>query len=193
MIKKAIYQNFLVFFAYFIIYEIQRSTFFLVQSRYFETDNILKTDNILTGVASLVFLPHGVRVLSYIFFGPKIFFGLFTGHLATSVNFSNMIYLNVIAGFFGSICALIAIRIYIGRYTIQQISELNIKLIFLVSLLAAVLNSVFVNFSRLAFIDNFAIEFGSQVLQFIVGDILGTIVLFYLFNFIKKIIKISFY
>lgn len=187
MIKKAIYQNFLVFFAYFIIYEIQRSTFFLVQSRYFETDNIL------TGVASLVFLPHGVRVLSYIFFGPKIFFGLFAGHLVTSLNFSNMIYLNVIAGFFSSICALIAIRIYIGRYTIQQTSELNIKLIILVSLLAAVLNSVFVNFSRLAFIDDFALEFGHQVLQYIVGDILGTIVLFYLFNFIKKIIKISFY
>ena len=187
MIKKAIYQNFLVFFAYFIIYEIQRSTFFLVQSRYFETDNIL------TGVASLVFLPHGVRVLSYIFFGPKIFFGLFEGHLVTSLNFSNIIYLNIFAGFFSSICALIAIRIYIGRYTIQQTSELKIKLIILVSLLAAVLNSVFVNFSRLAFIDNFALEFGYQLLQYIFGDILGTIVLFYLFNFIKKIIKISFY
>ena len=71
MIKKAIYQNFLVFFAYFILYEIHRSTFFLVQSRYFGTDNIL------TEGASLIFLPHGVRVLSYIFFGPKIFFGLF--------------------------------------------------------------------------------------------------------------------
>ena len=104
-----------------------------------------------------------------------------------------MIYLNVIAGFFSSICALIAIRIYIGRYTIQQTSELNIKLIILVSLLAAVLNSVSVNFSRLAFIDDFALEFGHQLLQYIVGDILGTIVLFYLFNFIKKIIKISFY
>lgn len=184
--KKIIYQNTLVFFSYFITYEIQRSTFFLAQSQYFGQNDML------ISVASLFFLPHGVRVLSYIFFGPRIFYGLFAAHIATSINFSNIIYLNIFAGFFSSICALIAIKLYIGKYSVQKISDLNVRMVLIVSLFAAIINSISVNISKLIFIDNFSINFTSQIIQYIIGDLMGTIVLFYIFNLTKKILKNSF-
>lgn len=184
--QKVIYQNILVFFAYFITFEIQRSTFFLAQIRYFGASDLL------IGVASLVFLPHGVRVLSYIFFGPRIFYGLFAAHIATSVNFSNIIYLNIFAGFFSSISALIAIKLYIGRYSVRKASDLNVRMILIVSLFAAIINSISVNITKLIFIDNFSINFTSQIIYFIIGDLIGTFVLFYIFNIIKKILKNSF-
>lgn len=185
--KKIIYQNTLVFFLYFFLFEIQNQTFFLAQQKIF-AENYL-----IIGAASLIFIPHGVRVLSYIFFGPKIFLGLFFAHLVTGLHFSNEFHIVVYPALLSSISALFALKVYTGKFILDDLNELNIKIITIVSILSALFNSLTVNTYKLLIGSEFGQVYSSQLILYIIGDLLGTIVLFYIFIFIRKIINQSFY
>jgi hypothetical protein len=80
--RQIIYQNIFVFVVFILFFWIQKLTFFQIQSNF-------QNSTVALGAASLVFLPHGVRVLSYIFFGPKIFYGLFLAHIITGLSISS--------------------------------------------------------------------------------------------------------
>jgi hypothetical protein len=185
--RKIIYQNILVFFVYFFLFEIQEQTFFLAQQ------NILQQNQMIIGAASLIFIPHGVRVLSYIFFGPKIFFGLFLAHVVSGLNFTNEINTLIIPALFSTICALIAIKMYTGDFVLKDLNKLNAKFIFYISILSALFNSLTVNTYKLLTGVEFGEAYGSQLIQYIIGDLIGTFVLFYIFIFVRKIIRQSFY
>jgi len=88
---------------------------------------------------------------------------------------------------------LIALKIYTGQFILEDLNKLNIKIITIVSILSAIFNSLTVNTYRLLTGSEFGQIYSSQLIQYIVGDLLGTIVLFYIFIFIRKIINQSFY
>ena len=183
--RQIVYQNIFVFFLYTLFFWIQKLTFFQIQTSF-------QNSTIALGAASLVFLPHGVRILSYVFFGPKIFYGLFLAHFITGLSISSS-YLDIlILASFSSLCALIAIKIYTGTFHLKNIKIFNFKFIVYVSLIAAIINSLSVNTYKLFQGQNFNEIYTSQVFQFIIGDVFGTIVLFYLFLLSKKVITGSF-
>lgn len=183
--RQIIYQNIFVFFLYIFFYWIQKLTFFQIQTSF-------QNSTVALGAASLVFLPHGVRILSYIFFGPKIFFGLFLAHFITGLNISSSYFDILFLSFFSAVCGLIAIKIYTGNFYLKNIKIFNFKFIIYVSFIAAIINSISVNTYKLFQGQNFNELYTSQVFQFIIGDIFGTIVLFYLFILSKKVIQVSF-
>jgi hypothetical protein len=184
---KILYQNILVFLFYFIFFWFQYLTFFKIQN------SLLPSALIST--ASLVFLPHGIRVLSFVFFGPKVFPGLLIAHIITGFAFNQVFIEIVITGLFSTLCVLLAIKIYTGSFLVRDIKMFDAKFIFIISLIAAIINSLTVNTAWL-FLKNdilFSSLYGLVVFKFIVGDLIGTIILFYLFIFIRKVIKQSFY
>ena len=184
---KILYQNILVFVSYFIFFWFQNLTFFKIQNSLFPP--------VLIGAASLVFLPHGIRVLSFIFFGPKVFPGLLIAHIITGFAFNEVFIEIVITSFFSTLCVLLAIKIYSGSFLVRDIKMFDAKFIFIISLISAIINSLTVNTTWLFLKDDIAFSslYGSQVFRFIVGDLIGTIILFYLFIFVRKVIKQSFY
>ena len=183
--RQIIYQNIFVFFLYIIFFWIQKLTFFQIQTSF-------QNSNIALGAASLVFLPHGVRVLSFVFFGPKIFYGLFLAHFITGLSVNPSYFNILILSFFSTVCALIAIKIYTGTFHLKNIKIFNFRFIVYVSFIAAIINSLSVNTYKLFQGQNFNEIYTSQVFQFIIGDVFGTIVLFYLFLLSKKVITGSF-
>jgi len=130
--------------------------------------------------------------LSYVFFGPKIFYGLFLAHLITGLSIISRFFDVLILSLFSTLCALIAIKIYTGTWHLKNIKIFNFKFIIYVSFIAAIINSFSVNTYKLLQGSNFSKLYTSQVFQYIIGDIIGTIVLFYLFLLSKKVIKGSF-
>ena len=183
--RQIIYQNIFVFVIYVLFFWFQNLTFFQIQNKF-------QNSTIALGTASLVFLPHGVRVLSYVFFGPRIFYGLYLAHFVTGLSISLRYFDVLILSLFSTLCALIAIKIYTGTWHLKNIKILNFKFIIYVSLIAAMINSLSNNTYKLFQGGNFSELYTSQVFQFILGDIIGTIVLFYLFLSSKKVIKGSF-
>ena len=183
--RQIIYQNIFVFFLYIIFFWIQKLTFFQIQTSF-------QNSTIALGAASLVFLPHGVRILSFVFFGPKIFYGFFLAHVITGLNISSNFLDILTLALFSTLCALIAIKIYTGTFHLKNIKIFNFRFIVYVSFIAAIINSLSVNTYKLFQGQNFNEIYTSQVFQFIIGDVFGTIVLFYLFLLSKKVITGSF-
>lgn len=183
--RQIIYQNIFVFFLYIIFFWIQKLTFFQIQTSF-------QNSNIVLGATSLVFLPHEVRILSFVFFGPKIFYGLFLAHFITGLSISSGYFDILTLALFSTLCALIAIKVYIGTFHLKNIKIFNFKFIVYVSFIAAIINSLSVNTYKLFQGQNFNELYTSQVFQFIIGDVFGTIVLFYLFLLSKKVITGSF-
>jgi hypothetical protein len=183
--RQIIYQNIFVFVIYILFFWFQNLTFFPIQNKF-------QNSTIALGAASLVFLPHGVRVLSYVLFGPKIFYGLFLAHFITGLSIGLRYFDVLILSLFSTLCALIAIKIYSGTWHLKNIKIFNFKFIIYVSFIAALINSLSVNTYKLLQGSNFSELYSSQIFQFIIGDVVGTIVLFYLFLFSKKVIKGSF-
>jgi len=183
--RQIIYQNIFVFFLYIIFFWIQKLTFFQIQTSF-------QNSTIILGAASLVFLPHGVRILSFVFFGPKIFYGLFLAHFITGLSISSRYFDVSILSLFSTLCALIAIKIYTGTFHLKNSKIFNFKFVIYVSFIAALINSLSNNTYKLLQGSNFSELYTSQVFQFIIGDITGTIVLFYLFLLSKKVITGSF-
>jgi hypothetical protein len=184
--RQIIYQNIFVFFLYILFYWLQKLTFFQIQTSF-------QNSTVALGAASLVFLPHGVRVLSYTFFGPKIFYGLFLAHFISGLSISSSYLDMFLLALFSSLCALLAIKIYTGNFYLKNIKIFNFKFIVYVSFIAALINSFSNNTYKLIVGgENFNEIYSSQMIQFIIGDVIGTIVLFYLFLLSKKVITGSF-
>jgi hypothetical protein len=77
-------------------------------------------------------------------------------------------------------------------FHLKNIKIFNFKFIIYVSFIAAIINSLSVNTYKLFQGQNFNELYTSQLFQFIIGDVFGTIVLFYLLLLSKKVIQGSF-
>jgi len=100
-------------------------------------------------VASLVFLPHAVRVLGTVIVGPKIFFVLFptilvSGYFLFDSYAGNAIHLLVMDAAIGAGCsplAYIIVKWFNRNKRGFQLTLLNWRTVFLIGIIASVLNS----------------------------------------------------
>ena len=180
--------NILVFSLFLLLFFTQRVFFDLIQN-----SNI-------AFAASFLYLPHGLRVLATLIGGRKIIPGLFLGHVVSGIyihlfangintefldifNLENLIII-LLTSIGSSFCVLLALFIL-------KINSLNIKLITLktilfVSILSSIINSFFSNTIYFLSFENW--EIGVQFIQYIIGDLIGALVIFYILKFLKKMV-----
>ena len=160
-----------------------------VQSQY-----ILNTE-----LVSLLFLPHGVRVLACVLYGPRLgAFYLFAAGILTAFWAGNLadydpLTLTILfaVGAFSVPIAFVFLE-FIHEDTKIGLTKVNnntIKTIAYLALISSILNSI----GHALVLDGFsAFEVKPRIiLQFLTGDLLGTLVLFLCLRFVLNRIKLS--
>ena len=152
-----------------------------------------------TELVSLLFLPHGVRVLTCVLYGPRLgAFYLFsatllTGFLVGNLSDYNPLTLTILFAV-GSLCVPIAFVFlqFIHEDTKIGLTKVNhntIKTIAYLALISSILNSI----GHALVLDGFS-TFEVQpriILKFLTGDLLGTLVLFLCLRLVLNRIKLS--
>ena len=186
---KKINPNILVFILFLALFFIQRVFFVQVQ------------DTTIAFAASFLYLPHGLRVLATLIGGRKVIPGLFLGHIFSGV-YIHLFVSDKVLSFFdilnlktsivilltsigSSFCVLFAI--FILKFSSNDIRSITLKTILIVSILSSIINSFFSNAIYFLSYENW--EIGTQFVQYIIGDLIGTIVIFYILKFLKNMIK----
>ena len=136
-------------------------------------------------VASLIFLPHGIRVMSIILLGQRALIPLFAVSVLTGLflfNLENVIILSLLS-IFSLYVTLKISKIHSLGMDVKNITLKNIIFISaLSSILSSFLNSIFKYFNNSDF-DSFL----SILLTHTLGDILGAIVCFYVLGLMYKL------
>ena len=152
-----------------------------------------------TELVSLLFLPHGVRVLTCVLYGPRLgAFYLFAATLLTGfwvgrIGDYDPLTLTLLYAV-GSLCVPIAFVFlqFIHEDTKIGLTKVNnntIKTIAYLALISSILNSI----GHALVLDGFsAFEVQPRIiLKFLTGDLLGTLVLFLCLRFVLNRIKLS--
>jgi hypothetical protein len=150
-------------------------------------------------LVSLLFLPHGVRVLACVLYGPRLSaFYLFSATLLTGFWAGNLadydpLTLTLLYSV-GSLSVPIAFIFlqFIHEDTkigLTKVSHNTIKTIAYLALISSIINSI----GHALVLDGFsAFEVKPRIiLQFLTGDLLGTLVLFLCLRFVLNRIKLS--
>ena len=160
-------------------------------------------DSTISLAASFLYLPHGLRVLATLIGGRKIIPGLFFGHVisgifmhsfgnGTGTEFFDILTLKtsiiiLLTSLGSTFCVLLSL--YILKITPKNIRSITLKTIFIVSILSSIINSFFSNTVYFLSYENW--EIGVQFIQYIIGDLIGTISIFYILKFSKKMLKLN--
>ena len=150
-------------------------------------------------LVSLLFLPHGVRVLACVLYGPRLgAFYLFSATLLTGfwvgrIGDYEPLTLTLLYSV-GSLCVPIAFIFlqFIHEDTKIGLTKVNnntIKTIAYLALISSILNSI----GHALVLDGFS-DFSVQpriILKFLFGDLLGALVLFLCLRFVLNRIKLS--
>ena len=178
-------ENFLVFCLFVILFILQDFFFKVLQNSSFPL------------AASLIYLPHGLRVLATLIGGSKILFGLFMGHFITGIyihysnnlstffNDSTTISLIFITSIISTFCVFVSIKLL--KSFDKRLHKITLKTILLISILSALTNSLFVNLTYYFFIKDWSLN--NQIIQYFLGDIIGSLIFFYIIKNIYKNIK----
>ena len=150
-------------------------------------------------LVSLLFLPHGVRVLACVLYGPRLgAFYLFSATLLTGfwvgrIGDYEPLTLTLLYSV-GSLCVPIAFIFlqFIHEDTKIGLTKVNnntIKTIAYLALISSILNSI----GHALVLDGFStFEVKPRIiLQFLIGDLLGTLVLFLCLRFVLNQVKLS--
>lgn len=140
---------------------------------------------------SLVFLPHGVRVIAIILFGLNALPGIFFSHLISGLLFLDLYSSSLSLVFTLSLFSTIAL--YLGSLLVFdkkqlygiKINNINLKNILAVSIIASAFNSLF-NIMVYYFFNVIKTFNINDNIIFFVGDIFGALLLFYMLNTIKN-------
>jgi len=177
--------NLIVFFLFIVLFILQDFFFKILQS------------SALPLAASLIYLPHGLRVLATLIAGSKILFGLFMGHLVTGMyihyNINQTLFLNdlitvliiFITSIISTFCVFVSIKLL--KNLDNGSREITLKKILFISIFSALINSLFVNLTYYLFIDDWSID--SQIFKYFFGDVFGGIIFFYIIKQFNKNIK----
>ena len=154
-------------------------------------------DNVLTGFASLFFLPHAVRVLSVWMLGPKALIGLLPAHLLVAV--VRAIYTCrelfdpaiVLGPLVASLSAVVAFELFrmanLNLYVDSLKGALNWRTMMLVGAIASVFNSIGLTLVYRGYIDQASMY--TLMTKYLVGDILGLflglLILMFFFRWLK--------
>lgn len=143
--------------------------------------------------SSILFLAHGIRVIGTMLWGYLIYPGVFMGQIITGYLFFNL-QLFSDNNLTLSMCSLLPFPLvsYALFKSIKGVDfeKIQLKNIFLVAILSSLLSSYF-STSYKNFIeprDN--LSFFSEASNFIIGDVLGAIVLFYIVIWIYRSINL---
>ncbi len=191
--KNDLNKNTLVFIIFIILFIIQ---WLLVRT--FQDLNI-------AFAASLIYLPHGLRVLSTLIGGTKILPGLFLGHVVSGfflhyaeANFGliemvdNITLKNIIIIILTSLGSTysVILSIYFLKFNYKIIENITLKMIFIISILSSIINSFFTN--SIYYISYNSWQIGMQFFQYIIGDLIGAFIIFYFLKYLNKYIKYNF-
>lgn len=165
--------NVVFFFSYILLFIFQQHLIYPLQSHFINL-------GVLTG--TLIFLPHGIRVLAVMIGGWHIFPGLFVAHLITavyhleSVNEWSEILIRV---------SLTMIAIYTPLIILRN-KKISLQSIIIFSLISSILNSGLQTF----YLQYSLLNLNPYVLlTYLIGDILGAFILFYIFRYFKYLIQ----
>ena len=162
--------NLFVAFSYVILFVFQQHFIFPLQKQFFNF-------GILSG--SLIFFPHGVRVLSIMLGGIWILPGLFVAHLVTAVYHLEV--LNYSEVFIRAVLSMMSICL---PYYLLKLKEISLKNILMMALLSSLLNSLF----QSLYLQISTINLDPYLIfSYLIGDILGCLTTFYLIKYIKKL------
>ena len=179
----------IVLVSYFASYLLVAKVISPIQSQYISNSELV----------SLLFLPHGVRVLTCVLYGPRLgAFYLFaatflTGFWVGRIGDYDPLTLTLLYSV-GSLCVPIAFIFlqFIHEDTKIGLTKVNnntIKTIAYLALISSILNSI----GHALVLDGFStFEVKPRIiLQFLIGDLLGTLVLFLCLRFVLNQVKLS--
>ena len=187
---NAVSKNLTVFFIFIIMFAIQNSMQDFLQI-------IDETKETQLYLPFLVYLPHGVRIISLITYGNIILPGLLLASFTTFVlrmdsldTFLNYEF-NYIADFgspFVSIFAVwLAIFLIAKKIKISE-DQITVPLVLKITFLSALFNAVFANVFRFIFTEDYQ-NLDSNILLYFIGDSIGALILFSLFALINRSLK----
>jgi len=166
-------RNFIIFIIYIIFFIIQLYVVFPIEKIF--------TSKLSLYFPSLIFIPHGIRVLACLIYGKEIFLGLFLGHVVCYIFVTSNIN-EIFLGALGS-----TLSAYVALYIIYKKLDVNFNIINLKNIIYLSIVSAFINafLSSLIKYNQFSIDF---LLQYFIGDFIGVFILLLLINHNKKII-----
>lgn len=164
--------NVVIFFSYILLFIFQQHLIYPLQSHFINL-------GVLTG--TLIFLPHGIRVLAVMIGGWHIFPGLFVAHLITAVY-----HLESVNEWETVIRALLTMIAIYTPYLIWGSQKISLQSIIIFSLISSILNSGLQTF----YLQYSLLNLNPYVLlTYLIGDILGAFILFYIFRYFKYLIQ----
>lgn len=135
-------------------------------------------DNVLTGLASWLFLPHAVRVLSVWMLGPKALIGLLPAHYLIGYIMypeRSLFDLDMLAPLVASMSAVMAFEVFklanLNLYLDDLQKALHWRTLLLVGAVASVFNAVGLTFVYQDHIDQASMY--TLMTKYLVGDTLG--------------------
>ena len=164
--------NVVIFFSYILLFIFQQHLIYPLQNHFINL-------GILTG--TIIFLPHGIRVLAVMIGGWHIFPGLFVAHLITAVY-----HLESVKEWESAIRALLTMIAIYTPYLILGSQKISLQSIIIFSLISSILNSGLQTF----YLQYSLLNLNPYVLlTYLIGDILGAFILFYIFRYFKYLIQ----
>ena len=164
--------NVIIFFSYILLFIFQQHLIYPLQNHFINL-------GVLTG--TLIFLPHGIRVLAVMIGGWHIFPGLFVAHLMTAVY-----HLESVNEWETVIRALLTMIAIYTPYLILGSQKISLQSIIIFSLISSILNSGLQTF----YLQYSLLNLNPYViLTYLIGDILGAFILFYIFRYFKYLIQ----
>ena len=178
MLKKLI-PEFSIFFAYLICFLITDRILFPIQIELFESKPLLS--------AALIFLPHGVRVISTVVYGLRSLIPLFCAHVLAGLSFISDAYLLIPLSLVSTLCVWLSIHMIYRRINGLSLEQITFKNIILIAFLSSILNSIGNYLTKIVLIDDYGTLFNQELFLYVLGDFLGTILLFLLYvKWLKK-------
>ena len=183
MFKKLI-PEFSIFFACLICFIITQKILFPIQSKFLGTEHIL--------AGALIFLPHGVRVISTVVYGLRSLIPLLIAHFLMLLLYANISEFSMIIAltFVSSLCVWLTIFIMFRRRNGLNLNQINLKNIILITILSSIINSIGHDLTKYIFlVDTHSSLINKELFYYMLGDFLGTIMLFFAYSKWKKNIK----
>ena len=182
--KKFLSITSIVAFGYIVLYQIQ----LLIYSGNFFS-------NEYNSFAYSIFIPHGWRILAFLIYGYKSIPGMLIGHIYSGLFMSNDFETFTITFFISIIIAVFCVPI--AAYTLNEkfknlVNNFNTKYILFLTIISALINSISVNFLRFFADYDFTVErFTAELFGYLVGDILGVVLIVCIYLIIKRLFYLS--
>lgn len=133
-LNKIIKQNLYIIIFYYFLWYFSYNYIMPVEKFLFSSSDLV--------IPSLIFLPHGARIISSIAYGIRIFPGLFLAHIITGLFFIDNIYLILSLSITSVLSVYLAIFLVLKKFSIKNIFEITLKNIIFITIISSLINSI---------------------------------------------------